>query len=197
MKTLVVGMMLLSGAFDTPPVLIKPEAAAAKVAECGFKKVHSKFDATLQEEVVEVLDDAPISDSQLRCVARASLATSYYVTFISPVEQAYQSIYLGLSREQAKTDARAWLEKRGLLSGLPSYDANGTDGAAFARSLERLCGPKAAGVLQPLNGMATFKSDVLASGALDEETLWCLTNAAEVAGYPLGFIGNEALGQDR
>ncbi|KAA9011058.1 hypothetical protein F4U94_21655 [Sphingobium limneticum] len=197
MKTLVIGMVFLAGAFDTPPVLVKPEVAAAKVAECGFKKVHSKFDDTLQEEVVEVLDVAPISDSQLKCAARASLATSYYVTFISPVEQAYQSVYWGLSREQAKIDARVWLDKRGLLSSLPAYDANSTDEVSFARSLEKLCGPKAAGTLQPLNGMATFKSEILASGVLDEETLWCLTNAAEVSGYPLGFMGNETNRQDR
>lgn len=197
MMTLLVEMMLLAGAFDTPPVLVKPEVAAAKVAECGFKKVHSKFDETLQEDVVEVLDDAPIADSQLQCAARASISISYYVTFMPPVEQAYQSIYWGLSHEQAKTDAQAWLDKRGLLSRLPSYDAKSADEVEFARSLERLCGPKATGVLQPLNGMATFTADVLASGALDEETLWCLTNAAEVSGYPLGFIGNEAYREDR
>lgn len=197
MMTLLVGMMLLAGAFDTPPVLVRPEVAAAKIAECGFKKVHSKFDETLHEDVIEVLDDAPISDSQLQCAARASIAISYYVTFTPPVERAYQSIYWGLSREQAKTDARAWLDKRGLLSGLPSYDANSADEVAFTHALERLCGPKATGVLQPLNGMATFKGNVLASGALDEETLWCLTNAAEVSGYPLGFMGNEAYRQDR
>ena len=197
MKTLVIGIMLLAGAFDTPPVLVEPEVAAAKVAECGFKKVHSKFEDTLQEEVVEVLDKAPISDNQLQCAARASLATSYYVTFVPPVEQAYQSIYWDLSRKQAKIDTRAWLDKRGLLTGLQAYDANSTDEVAFAHSLEQLCGPKAAGVLQPLNGMATFKSDILASGVLDEETLWCLTNAAEVSGYPLGFIGNETNRQDR
>jgi len=196
MKTLVIGMMFLAGAFDTPPVLVKPEVAATKVAGCGFKKVHSKFDVTLQEEVIEVLDEGPISDSQLQCAARASLARSYYVRFIPPVEQVYQSVYWGLSREQAKIDARAWLDKRGLLSGLPVYDANSTDEVAFAHSLEKLCGPKAAGVLQPLNGMATFKGDILASGALDEETLWCLTNGAEVSGYPLGFIGNETNRQD-
>jgi hypothetical protein len=189
--------MLLAGAFDTPPVLVKPEVAAAEVAECGFKKIQPKFDDTLQEEVVEVLDEAPISDNQLQCAARASLASSYYVTFTPPVEQAYQSIFWNLSRKQAKIDAREWLDKRGLLSGLPTYDANSADEVAFAHSLEQLCGPKAAGVLQPLNGMATFKPSIMASGALDEETLWCLTNAAEVSGYPLGFIGNETNRQDR
>ncbi|WP_176597244.1 hypothetical protein [Sphingobium sp. 15-1] len=191
MKTLLIEILLLAGALDTPHVLVTPEVAIQRTAACGFKKVASKFDDTLQEDLIVVLDDASISDEQLRCAALASLASSYYVTFRPPIEKAYQPLYWNLSREQGKADAMAWLDKKGLLSRLPTYDPKQSNSSAFARSLENLCGPKAAGTLKALNGMATFNDSALATGALDEETLWCLTNAATASGYPLGFLGNE------
>ena len=188
-----------SGPFDTPIVLIKPEAAAARVAACGFKSVGSKFDDELQENVVEVRDVAVASTEQLRCTAVASLDTHYYVTFPAPVYQSYETLYWRLSRERDKADARAWLEKQGLLLRLPTYDPKHSDEAVFAHTLEGLCGPKAAGTLQPMHGMATFKDGALGTfgkggftrGKLDEETMWCLVNAASASGYPLGFVGNE------
>lgn len=191
--------------FDAPIELVKPEVAAARVAACGFKSVRPRFDDTLQEDVVEVLDVASASEEQLRCVALASLQSHYYVTFPAPVEQTYQTLYWGMSREHDKADARAWLEKRGLLSRLPTYDPKRSDETTFARTLETLCGPKAAGTLKPMRGMATFEDGALgtfekggySAGKLDDETLWCLVNAASASGYPLGFIGNEAYQHER
>ena len=188
-----------SGPFDTPIVLIKPEAAVARVTECGFKSVRSKFDHELEEDVVEVTNVASASDEQLRCAAVASLDTDYYVIFPAPVHQSYETLYRRMSRERDKANARAWLDKRGLLLRLPIYDPKRSDEAAFAHTLEGLCGPRAAGTLQPAHGMATFKDEALGTfekggftqGKLDEETMWCLINAAAASGYPLGFIGND------
>jgi hypothetical protein len=50
-----------------------------------------------------------------------------------------------------------------------------------------------------MHGMATFKEGALGTianggftkGKLDDETMWCLVNAAAASDYPLGFIGNE------
>lgn len=180
-----------------PIELVTPDVAASRVAACGFSTVRPRFDDLLQEDVIEVAGVISASDEQLRCAALASLSSHYYVVFPDTVERTYQPLYWRLAREQGKADARAWLEKRGLLSRLPMFDPQRSDENAFARALETLCGPKAAGTLQPMKGMATFKSDALASGRLDDETLWCLTNAAEASGYPLGFIGNEANQQNR
>jgi hypothetical protein len=198
-------MLLMLGLAGGPPInapkeLVKPEVAAARVAACGLKQVRSRFDGTLQEDVVEVLD-VTASPEQLRCAARASLGSYYYVVFPAPLEQAYDALYWPMSREKDKADARAWLGERGLLARLPTYDPTRTNETAFARSLEALCGPKAAGTLLPMHGMATFTPEALGTlgkhgfkpGKLDDETLWCLTNAASASGYPLGFIGNEAV----
>jgi hypothetical protein len=183
---------------DVPVELVKPEVAAARVAACGFKSVRPKFDDEEQETVVEVLNVTSASGQKLRCAAAASLDTDYFVLFPAQVERSYETLYWRMSDERGKTDARAWLEKRGLLSRLPTYDPKSSDEIAFARTLEALCGPKADGTLQPMHGMATFKEGALgtitssgiSAGKLDDETMWCLFNAAEASGYPLGFIGN-------
>lgn len=193
------------GTLDGPIELVKPEVAVARVAACGFKSVRSRFDDTTQEDVVEISDVVSPSIQQLQCVARASLLSLYYVTFLGAAEQTYQTLYWQLSREQDTANAKAWLEKRGLLSRLPAYDHKASDESAFARALEQLCGPKAAGTIKPLGGMATFSEGALgtfdkgghARGKLDDETLWCLVNAASASGYPLGFVGNEAYRHER
>ncbi|RST29417.1 hypothetical protein HMF7854_00140 [Sphingomonas ginkgonis] len=176
-------------ALKQPIELVKPEVAAARVAACGFKSVRPKFDDTQQEDVVEVSKVASASKEQLECVARASLQTHYYVTLPAPVEQTYQTLYWQMSRERDKADAKAWLDKRGLLARLPLYDPKRSDEATFARTLEKLCGPRATGSLKTMEEHS--------AGNLDEETLWCLVNAASASGYPLGFIGNEAYKRER
>jgi hypothetical protein len=184
-----------------PPALEQPEVATKRVKACGFTSVRSVFDPTLQEDVIEVRDVASATPGQLACAAAASLASSYYLTFPEAIQQAYQIVYYGMSHERDVEHARAWLQARGLLARLPSYDPERSDDLAFARSLEALCGPKAEGTFRLIGpGMVTFRPGVLGTvakdgfteGRLDEETLWCLTNAATASGFFLGFVGNEA-----
>lgn len=190
----------LASGFGVPIELVKPEVAVARVAACGFKNAQIVADETLQEDVVKVMDASNASPEQLRCVALASLDTHYYVTFPMTLEQSYQMLYWKLSEERGRVDARAWLESRGLLSRLPTYDPNTSDETTFVAALEEVCGPRAAGTLVPVGGMATFKNDAIGSfegggyseGSLDNETMLCLHNAAAASGYALGFIGNAA-----
>lgn len=201
---LIFGLLSAPGpasALKVPIELVKPEVTVARVEACGFKNVEAVADETLQEHVVNVIDASPASPEQLRCVALVSLDTHYYVTFPMPLEQTYQKLYRDLSDERGRVDARAWLESRGLLSRLPTYDPNRSDETTFVGALETMCGPRAAGTLVPVGGMATFKKGALPSlegsgyseGTLDNETFLCLHNAAVASGYALGFIGNAAL----
>lgn len=190
------------GPFDAT-TLVKPEIAATRIAKCGFKSVQPRFDDELQEVVIEVRNVSSASSEQLRCAATASLDSHYYLIFPAPIYQAYAALYWGMAAERDKAGARAWLDERGLLSRLPTFDPRRSDLAALARELESLCGPKAAGTLLLMRGIATFKEGALGKvengdlteGKLDEETLWCLVNAAAATGHPLGFIGNEAYEQ--
>lgn len=176
------------GAF---PEMVQPEVALQQVVACGFGTAQVKSDDMLQEDVIDIPSVATIGEGQLECVARASIRTSYYVIFPVPTKDAYQAIYWQLSREQAMVDARDWLAQRGLLDHLPVYDPQKSDIAAFARTLENRCGVKTAHVLKPIGEMATFDEDVLLAESMDQDSFWCLTNAATVSGYPLGFIGRE------
>jgi hypothetical protein len=175
---------------------VRPELAAQRVAACGFNDVWPKFDDTLQEEVIEVRNGSA-TEEQLRCVAEVSLLAQYYVVFPDSVNQVYQPLYWSLAEEKDLADAKAWLAEKGLLSRLPRYEKDKTDSTAFARSLEAMCGPKASGALEPLNGMATFNADALGSEKMDDETFRCLISAATVSGYRVGFIGNEAYEQSK
>ncbi|HEY0313772.1 MAG TPA: hypothetical protein VGC56_14930 [Allosphingosinicella sp.] len=183
---------------EDPARPVDPAAAAAQVATCGFKSARPRFDHDVAEDVIEVPDVTSASEAQLRCAALASLGTSYFVVFPPAVEQGYLPLYQRLSDEQEKAAARIWLAKRGLLARLPIYDTAATDEASFARALERLCGRKAAGALQPMHGMATFSPGAMwtltkrgsSKGKLDDETFRCLVNASTASGYPIGFIGN-------
>jgi hypothetical protein len=194
-----------TGPWGPPPAHLVPEVAAERVAACGFTSVRAKFDDELQEEVVEVRNLSSASPEQLRCAAVLSLDSNYYVIFPAPVSETYETLYRRIAGERGKAGARAWLDKRGLLSRLPAYDPKRSDLAAVAQRLEALCGPRAAGTLKLGHGMATFREDALGriekgaftEGTLDGETMVCLVNAAAASDFPLVLFGNEAYRQGR
>lgn len=175
---------------------VKPEVAAERVAACGFGAVRARFDRLLQMDVIHVGDATSATDEQLRCAARVALSAGLEILFPEPSGRKFQPILSELESAQGKAEAEAWLEERGLLARLPAYDPQRSDSAAFARTLETLCGPNAIGALRPMEGGATFNMEALPSGRRGDETLRCLSSAASVAGYPLGFAGNELGPQD-
>ena len=178
------------------PTFVQPEVAASQVAACSFKHVRPSFDEMLQEDVITVSDMTTATGDQLRCVAKASLGSHYYVVFPEAIDSIYQPVYWRLSEERELANAKAWLEKRGLLARLPAFDPKTSDPTAVAHTLEVLCGPKAVGTLKPMKGLMTLSDGALTSGGLDDETFVCLLNVATASGYPLGFIGNEAYSKD-
>lgn len=178
-----------SQASPTHPVA--PDAVA-RVKECGFASAQLQFNEVFNEDIVLVTGVSDATEAQLKCVAEASLATNFFVQFPAAVDAKYQPLYWTMNREQGRLAAKAWLQERGLLSQLPSYDPKLTDEATFVRRLESLCGPKASGMLRPHGGMAVITPDAVASGVAGDELLWCLTNVAAASGYGIGYVGNEA-----
>ena len=199
MFTLIVSALSASAAANPVRALgapVTPKDAAAGVAACGFSSDRAKFDALIQQDVIEVVRVTSASEEQLGCAARASIAYQYYVIFPEALEKAYQPLYAALARESEQANAKAWLAKRGLLARLPIYDPQRYDDRTFSRALERLCGPKATGTLEPGTGMAALNK-AASEGRLDEEALWCLVNAGTASGYSIGFVGNEAHRKDQ
>lgn len=178
-------------AFQIPHARVRPEVAIRQVKACGFRDVTAKEDQELQEEVLLVSGVTTASTQQLRCVAKASLRTVYFVEFPRSLYAAYQRVFDQLGDEQAKFDARVWLSRQGLLHKLPVYRQGKVDDLLFARKLESLCGPKATGVFVRKSGMVTMDLGTPEKPTIDSGTFVCLTYAANAAGFPLGFVGNE------
>jgi hypothetical protein len=184
-------LLMIGAAPPTPPALPTPAEAAARVVACGLpvKAVGTEDAAELQEVIVRVAPIGPVSDDTLRCVARASLASFYYVFFEDALQPHYWSVYWALEREASLVIARRWLPERGRLDALPRPEPGG-DLAAYARRLEAFCGLKPGSMLEALGQDLMIRP--LSLDPPPDEGFTCLTSASQVAGVSMGFIGNEA-----
>jgi hypothetical protein len=162
-----------------------PGLAAERVKACGFSSVTLAYERKLEAYVVVVSAPQATSDDQLRCAARASLDTDYTIDFPASLSQRYDQIYWPIADEAGRQQAKAWLVKRGLK--LPPY-TKGTDQLAYARKLERMCGPSAKGAFVIDDGFITLRSG---SERLDPFTFDCVANALWASGLPTGIAGRD------
>ena len=177
---------------------ITPQVAAERITRCGLGEVTIRYEEVLQSEVLTAAEATSVSDEQLAC---ADKAASYYDLELPPaVQPRYDAIRNARLSAHSLQQARAWLAERGLLERVPRYQAGVTDDGAFTRELEGLCGPRATGAFQSEYGFHALSPDwaqrnfePFEEGA---EVLACLMNAARVAGFEFGFIGNEAAATD-
>ena len=96
-----------------------------------------------------------------------------------------------------RAEAIEWLSKRGLLDRVPKYVLGTTNDAAFTQAVEQLCGPRTNGAFQSQYGSHALSPEWIKGLGLppkdeDMEAMSCLLNVTTVAGYSVGFIGNEA-----
>lgn len=157
-----------------------PGLAAERVKACGFSNVTLAYERKLQAYVVVVSAAQAPLDDQLRCAAKASLDTDYTIDFPAAFSDRYERIYWPIAEEAGRQQARAWLAKRGLK--LPPYPKGG-DQLAYARKLERMCGPRAKGAFVIEDGAVTLRSG---TEQLDPATFNCLANALWASGLPTG-----------
>lgn len=171
--------------------LAEPKVAAHSLEACGFPEVKPRFDDTLQEDVLDISAIQNATDDQLSCVANVSVETSYYVSFPEPLQARYAKIYGRTFHEKGMRDAKSWLSQKGLISKLPAY--SGTDAVKFARKLEKLC--DAEGALNSNFGPHAISADwmnrTVANSRSGDTAFECLLKASAVAGFEVGFIGNE------
>lgn len=161
-----------------------PGLAAQRVRACGLPNVTLAYQRDLDAYVVVVSGAQTVSDDRLRCAAKVSLETDYTIIFPATLSQRYDQIYWPMADDAGRRQARAWLAKRGLK--LPSY-TKGTGQLAYARKLERMCGPRAKGAFVIEDGFVTLRSGADGNSHIDPATFDCLANALWASGLPIGI----------
>ncbi len=184
-----------SGPFDNIE-RITPEVAAERAAKCGLGSVTIRYEDELQSHILMVANAAPANESQLACVDKA-VGWGVFVELPSNVQPQFDAIREARASAIMLEEARKWLSARGLLERVPKYVQGTTDEAGFTGEVERLCGPRAQGAFQSQYGFHALSPDWVQKMQLppkpeDEEVFSCLSNVTTVAGFKLGFIGNEA-----
>ena len=189
-----------------------PQEAKGKVVSCGLPetRVSVQFDGTLQEDVIWISrTGSPFSESTLTCLARASVATSFYIYFRdTSVRRQYDIIYNRISNQAGVASAREWLRKRNLLDTLPEPD-KGAPAARYAEAIEVFCGVKPGSLLVASDdhtiaftksGLGHPTANGIEGAAANEAQFECVMNATsagnlEAHGLFFGFIGNAAKAQ--
>ncbi|WP_156878296.1 hypothetical protein [Sphingopyxis sp. QXT-31] len=173
--------------------LVSPQAAAEQITQCGAGAVNIRYDDLLRSYVLAVRD---ATEAQLQCIETAA---GYHNVELPPeLQKGFDEIRAAKYSAVYRAQAVAWLSMRGLLDKVPTFRAGETNEAAFSGELEAICGPAAKGALQSEYGPrainpAWLQKIPLPPRAEDDDAVSCLMAAASVAGFELGFIGNEAV----
>lgn len=192
-----IAVLWSSSVSDTPEraALTSPETAAEQITQCGAGAVGVRFDDLLQSYVLTVRD---ATEEQLSCIETAA---GYHDVELQPeLQKDFDEIRAVKYSAVYRDHAVAWLSSRGLLDKVPKFRAGVTDEAVFSGKLEMFCGPAAKGALQSEYGPRTINPEWLRKTPLppraeDDEAISCLMATASVAGFDLGFIGNEAFAE--
>ena len=148
----------------------------------------------MQQDVMVVAAAGTVTDQQLEC---ADKGASYHTLELPPhVQRRYNAIRAARFKLAFDADARAWLSARGLLGKVPEYRRGVTDDSAFTRRVEELCGPRAKGAFQSTYSFRTLDpawiKREMQPPEMGEEVFTCIVNVTSIAGFELGFVGNEA-----
>lgn len=199
-----------STVLSSRPTLPSPTEAKGAIVKCGLpgNRVSVRYETDMQEEVVWIAQGGkPLSGATLTCVARASLATIYYVYFRDQAEQQrYSRIYGEISDEVEVASARSWLRERNILLIAP-VPVGGKPLADFAKAVESFCGVKPGALLVARDehmitfaqgGLGRVSEDGVKDAAATNEQFECVMRVMASAdlkskGLFFGVIGNEAV----
>ncbi|MGB3847955.1 MAG: hypothetical protein WA940_18940 [Sphingopyxis sp.] len=177
-----------------------PELASRNIVQCGAEAVEIRYDNL---DNSDGFSPSPIlvvhgaTEEQLPCIDRA---VGFYDVELPPeLQKGFDAIRLAQYMAAYRARAAAALAARGLLDKVPKFRAGETDAIAFARQLEAICGPAAAGALQSSYGPHVLSPEwvsrlTLPSGP-EDDAISCLMAAASTADFELNLIGNEAISQ--
>jgi hypothetical protein len=209
---LAVGAAPPERSFFKPPIRQLPsqEQARRAVILCGLpsRSVSVRYEPDLQEDVVWVaLRTGSLMERQLRCIASASLKTTYYVNFSDPaVQKRYDALFFQMESAAETVRSRDWLRERHLLAKLP-LPQKGMPLSNYAEAVEAFCGIRRGTFLVARDERSiTFTKDGLGkltprgieNAAASEAQFECVmaaTSAADLRarGVFFGFVGNGAV----
>lgn len=201
--TIIPIFILWSTPFADPPEnpgFISPETASRNIVQCGAEVVEIRYD-----DLDERDDFSPsatlvvhgATEEQLPCINRA---VGFYDAELPPeLQKGFDAIRLAQYVTAYRDRAAAALSAQGLLDKLPKFRAGETDEVAFARQLEAVCGPAAAGALQSSYGPHVISPEWVSRLPLptgpEDDAIACLMAAASTAGFELNLMGNESISQ--
>lgn len=173
-----------------------PEYVAKRIEACGVGPATVRFDDLQQDEVLTIENSEAASDAQLQCVDEVT--GKFHVALPPGVQKRFDEIRASRWSVFMLAEARKWVEQNGLTDRVPPYNRGVSDDAAFAHQLEELCGPAARGALQSSDGPHAVSREWIAgldrlSTRKRAKTFLCLLTVARVAGFELGFTGNEVV----
>ena len=189
---------------DLPPPSYEQTIEAVVKCDISHANIRIKYEDYLQSDEVVVSDLGTVTDDKLRCL-RAAVHPFYILTIRNAEQQAaFYDLSQKDDRPRQLTEAREWARSRGMLDRVPTYDPErGVD--EFSAALDVACGFKRGGALQPGGGSwVTVRPDVVSTNELTKSSkaLECLmqmfaaSNAPD-KGIKFGFIGNEALAEEK
>lgn len=189
---------------DTPQV--PPPAyelvLAQKLLQCGLRKggLTVKYEDELQSVEIVIGKEAGASAEHFDCIKQA--AGYEIVTFKDPeLQQAYEDRVFETQRPKMLVDARAELERRGVLDGFPERSKFGS-AKLFAEALERQCGMKPGSFFVQSQWGLIGQPKLGRQSKADEDKMSCLMAAimyvsAKGEDFKFGFIGNEAFAPEK
>lgn len=175
---------------------ITPEMAVERAAKCGLGPATIRYEDELQSDILSIPNAASATESQLSCLDSAT-GFGIFVELPASLQPRFDTLREARASAMMRVEAREWLAKRGLLDRVPKYVPGMTDDAAFTQAVEQLCGPGTNGAFQSQYGSHALSPEWIKGLGLppkdeDMEAMSCLLNVTTVAGYRVGFIGNEA-----
>lgn len=184
----------------TPPAY--EQIVTQELLQCGLRNgaFTVKYEDELQSVEIVIENEAGASAANLDCIRE--VAGHEIVTFRDhALQQAYQDrVYEGL-RPTMLADAKAELEKRGVLDGFPERSKYGSD-KLFAEALERQCGMKPGSFFVESQSGLVGQPKLEHLSKAEEAKLSCLMAAIMYVSaigddFKFGFIGNEEVAPER
>lgn len=181
------------------------EQTIAAVAACGVPvtRVRIAHVQELQSDVVTISAPGGTDEASLQCVKQA-VHPSYFVHFDDEAtDAAYRRLVMAEATRWAIVEARRRLRARGLLQGMPRYQAGKVRLTQFVRDVEAHCSVKRGSAIKIVSPTSVtlrvefMQSTLRSANPSHGERLTCLMNVLAASGLAeggvnFGFVGNEA-----